>query len=378
MQYRTTQRNKEKISLFGMGCMRLPLTDPSDPTSIDRKEVCRMVDRAIEGGVTYFDTAYPYHGEASEAMVGEALSGGKRQSVNIATKLPVWKVEKAEDMERLLDVQLKRLNTDHIDFYLLHALNKDSWKNVYQLGVTEFLDRMIQKGKIRFPCFSFHDEYEVFTGIVDAYANWEIAQIQLNILDGEYQAGLAGLRYAADRGISLAIMEPLRGGRLANVPPTIQSIWDQGEEGRSAVEMAFRYLYNMPEVSVILSGVSNMAQLEDNIRIFDVAPPNTMTKKELDLVAQVREGYLSRMKVACTGCEYCMPCPAGVNIPGLFSIWNDAAMLDDWQAGKFRYKGQTAKDADASHCVACGACEEACPQHLKVIDLLQQLGDQLG
>lgn len=379
MQYRTIGRREEKVSLFGMGCMRLPLIDNNDPTAFDRDQVIRMVHRAIDGGVNYFDTAYVYHGEASEAMLGDALADGKRKLVNVATKLPVWKVEKYEDMERFLDVQLKRLNTDVIDFYLLHALHKEAWEKVYNLGVLDFLDKMVEKGKIRKPCFSFHDEYEVFTSIIDAYPRWEMAQIQLNYLDDKYQAGLKGMRYAAERGIDTVVMEPLRGGRLAaNIPQSIQGIWDRANIGRSPVEMAFRWIYNLPEVKVILSGVSNMEQLEDNIRIFQNAEANSMSDAEQKLIAEVKAAYESRIKAGCTGCEYCMPCPSNVNIPHLLSIWNDASIFEDVQNGKQRYAQQVKEGRDSSQCVECGACEAVCPQHLKIIDLLKELEADLS
>ena len=273
-----------KVSRFGMGCMRLPMEEGySDDSQVDEDEAIKMIRYAIDNGVTYIDTAYGYHGGRSEVIVGKALKKGYRDKTKIATKLPVWHAKTYEDFERLLDEQLSRLKVDYVDFYLLHALNEKQWHRVRKLGVLDFLDEAIKKGKIRYPGFSFHDELPVFKDIIDSY-DWCMCQIQLNILDEHYQAGVEGLKYAGSRGIPVVIMEPLRGGRLAqNLSEEVIDIWNSYPIKRSAVEWAFRWIYNFPEVTTILSGVSTMDQLKENIEIFKNAEPNVMTDEELSL-----------------------------------------------------------------------------------------------
>ncbi len=362
-----------KVSRFGMGCMRLPMEEGySDDSQVDEDEAIKMIRYAIDNGVTYIDTAYGYHGGRSEVIVGKALKKGYRDKTKIATKLPVWHAKTYEDFERLLDEQLSRLKVDYVDFYLLHALNEKQWHRVRKLGVLDFLDEAIKKGKIRYPGFSFHDELPVFKDIIDSY-DWCMCQIQLNILDEHYQAGVEGLKYAGSRGIPVVIMEPLRGGRLAqNLSEEVIDIWNSYPIKRSAVEWAFRWIYNFPEVTTILSGVSTMDQLKENIEIFKNAEPNVMTDEELSLVKRVQEYYKSKMKVGCTGCDYCMPCPSNVAIPTIFSMYNDASIYDDFKSYKNRYKDLISKDNDASHCVECGNCESACPQHLPIIEKLKE------
>lgn len=360
-----------EISRFGMGCMRLPMLDGDKP-QVDDNEAIRMIRYAIDNGVNYIDTAYGYHEGRSEVIVGDALRKGYRDKTKVATKLPVWHAKKYEDFERLLDEQLRRLKTDYVDFYLLHALNETQWHRVKKLGVLDFLDDAIKKGKILYPGFSFHDELPVFKEIVDSY-DWDMCQIQLNILDEHYQAGVEGLKYAGERNIPVVIMEPLRGGRLAqNLSEEVIDIWNDFPIERSPVEWAFRWLYNFPEVTTILSGVSTMEQLKDNIEIFKDAKPNIMTDDELAHVKRVQEYYKQKIKVGCTACDYCMPCPSGVAIPRIFGMYNDASIYDDFAHYKKAYKSLIEKDEDASHCIECGECESACPQHIDIIEKLQE------
>ena len=277
MYYREFGNLGFKISTFGIGCMRLPLLlqpdGSTDPSKIDEDEAIKMIRYGIDNGVNYIDTAYGYHGGNSEIVTGKALKDGYREKVKLATKLPVWLANSYEDFGKLLDEQLAKLQVDYIDFYLLHALNKNSWEKVKDMGVLEFLDKAVEAGKIKHPGFSFHDELPVFKSIIDSY-DWKMCQIQLNFLDENYQAGVEGLRYAGSKNIPVVIMEALRGGRLArNIPEDILKVWNSYHIKRSPVEWAFRWLYNFPEVTVILSGVSTMEQLKENIEIFKMLLP---------------------------------------------------------------------------------------------------------
>ncbi|HHT65365.1 MAG TPA: aldo/keto reductase [Clostridiales bacterium] len=375
MQYRKFEALGIECSLFGIGSMRLPLLKNADGSTdsekIDEPEAVRIIRYGIDHGVNYIDTAYGYHGGNSERLLGKALADGYRKRIRLATKLPVWLVKTYEDFDRLLEEQLTRLNTDYIDFYLLHALHRESWEKVRDMGILDWLDRKVSSGQIRYPGFSFHDQLPVFKEIIDSY-DWKMCQIQLNILDETLQAGVEGLRYAGSKGIPAVIMEPLRGGKLAAASPDILDLWNQAEEKRSPVEWAFRWLYNFPEVSVILSGISTMEQLKDNLRIFEHAQPGCMSSRELDLVKRVKAQYDSKVKVGCTACEYCLPCPNGVSIPVIFGIWNDSSIFGMREEYQNRYRKLITEEKGASSCVACGICEAACPQHIQVIEKLKQ------
>ena len=319
MYYRDFGNLGFKVSTFGMGCMRLPLQvlpdGSTDSSKIDEAEAIKMIHYAIDHGVNYIDTAYGYHGGNSEIVTGKALKNGYREKVKLATKLPVWYANSYDDFERLLDEQLAKLQVDYIDFYLLHALNKSRWEKIKNLNVISFLEKAVASGKIKYPGFSFHDDLSAFKSIIDDY-DWKMCQIQLNFIDEDYQAGVEGLRYAGSKGIPVVIMEPLKGGRLArNIPGDIRNLWDSYHVKRSPVEWAFRWLYNFPEVTVILSGVSTMEQLKENIEIFSKAAPNSMTEEELNIVDKVKALYESKTRVGCTACNYCMPCPSGWIFP---------------------------------------------------------------
>lgn len=367
MNYRKFPGTDITVSALGFGCMRLPVLS-TEGNPIDRAEGKRMVDRAIDGGVTYFDTAYGYHNEESEVFVGEALKG-LRNRVTLTTKLPCWKVEKREDMDALLDTQIKRLQTDHVDFYLLHALNANSYDKMVSLGVFEFLDRAQAQGKIRYPGFSFHDDSATFRRIVDAYP-WKLAQVQMNILDEDKQATMEGVRYAGSKGIGIVVMEPLRGGALARtLPPEVRDIYAHASVQHSAVEWAFRYLLDKSEFITILSGMSDMQQLEDNLRIFSEAGVDCLSSEQRDMLAQVRAAYENRVRVGCTGCEYCQPCPAEVPIPKIFRPYDQAAIFDNFEPFFERY----AEKVGQNRCQDCGACEAACPQKIHVRDWLKRI-----
>jgi len=363
-------------SRLGLGCMRFPVTAEN---KIDRPAAIALIRRAIDNGVTYIDTAYPYHAGESEVVVGEALKDGYRERVTLVTKLPVWKVESYGDMERLLDEQLAKLQTDHVDFYLLHSLSWDSYEKVRALGAHDFLDRMVEKGKIRYPAFSFHDDAEAFRKIVTDYP-WKMAQIQMNVLDEFNQATLQNAyEYAEARGIGVVVMEPLRGGALArNVPQEILDIYAEANTQRSPVEWAFRWLYDKSPLKTILSGMSSEEQLMDNIRIFSEAECGVLTEAEKDMMTRVRLTYESRVRVGCTGCEYCMPCPRGVKIPKIFRSLDNAAVFNTLDAYKARYAAIVAKGEGADKCVRCGLCEKQCPQHIAIRDKLSAIHEEFA
>jgi len=368
MNYRKFPGTDVTASALGLGCMRLPLMQ-TEGNPIDRAAAKSMVDRAYEGGVTYFDTAYGYHSEESEVFVGEALNGGLREKVTLTTKLPCWKVEKRSDMDDLLDTQLKRLQTDHVDFYLLHALSGNSFDKMVNLGVFEFLEKAQKAGKIRYPGFSFHDDADTFRRIVDSF-DWKLAQVQMNILDENKQATMDGVRYAASKNIGVVVMEPLRGGALAKtIPAEVKAIYEAAPVKRSAVEWSFRYLLDKPEFVTILSGMSDMDQLNDNIRIFSEAGVDCLSDEEREMIANVRKAYESRVRVGCTGCEYCQPCPAEVTIPKIFRPYDQASMFDNF-APYFKRYGETVGE---NKCQNCGACEAACPQKIPVREWLARI-----
>ena len=356
-------------SAFGLGCMRF--NGPASGDSIiDEQKAISLIRRAVDGGVTYLDTAYVYLDKTSEIVLGKALLDGYRDRVTIATKMPAEAVHNRAEMEALLDSELKKLQTDHIDFYLMHGINKEKWEYFKSIGAPEFFDDMKKAGKIRYKCYSFHGPYDQFEYILNDW-DWDMVQIQYNFMDINNQAGTKGLELAGSKGIPVVIMEGLLGGRLAKAPQNVQALYDAFPVKRSAVEWAFRWLCNHPAVSVVLSGCNEPEQIDENLRIFDTVEPGIMTPEELKLMDDVRAAYISRTKIGCTGCRYCMPCPNGVNIPGLFSAWNNVSLYEtdpksSWELGFILKNG-----AGADKCVGCGACEAACPQHLNIIESLQ-------
>lgn len=354
-------------SALGFGCMRLPTKDGK----IDEEKAIAMIRHGIDSGVNYIDTAYPYHGGESEIIVGKALQDGYREKVILVTKLPCWHVHKHEDMMALLDEQLAKLQTDHVDFYLLHALDGARYDKMKELGYQEFFAEALAQGKIRYPAFSFHDGKEAFLRILNDY-DWKMCQVQMNILDDENQATLEGIKAAGEKGVGVVIMEPLRGGLLANPPEDVVAEYAKFPVNRSPVEWAFRYLYTMPEVMTILSGMSLPEQVEDNLRIFNKATREELTAEEKQLFVDVKNTYLARMKTKCTGCEYCQPCPMGVKIPSIFNGY-DRSLLQAGGSFADGYAKLAADNADASRCIGCRKCERACPQHLPIVQYLQEI-----
>ena len=370
MKYRKFDKIEMPASIFGLGCMRFNGKASGD-SCIDEDKAIKLIRQAIDGGVNYLDTAYIYLDKTSEIVLGKALLEGYRDKVTIATKMPIEHVKSWEDMENLLDLELKKLQTDHIDYYLMHGIDKGKWERFKEIGADRFFEEKKKEGKIKYKCFSFHGAYEDFEYIIKDY-DWDMVQIQYNYMDIDHQAGTKGLKLAGELGIPVVIMEGLLGGKLANAPANVQELYDNFSVKRSPVEWAFRWLGNNPEIMTILSGCNEESQIEDNLRIFDTIEPGVMTKEELELIDKVRDAYNDRTKIGCTGCRYCMPCPGGVDIPRVFSAWNECSLYGDnpkynWNVMELKRLGQTPEN-----CLKCGACERACPQHLPIMESLQK------
>lgn len=377
MLYRKMPKIDEELSVLGFGCMRLPTTQDN---SIDRKRAIDQIRYGIDHGINYFDTAWPYHGGQSEPLLGEALSDGYREKVNIATKLPSWMVKDRADMDVYLDKQLKLLKTDCIDFYLIHNLNGIMWESLKEKKVLEFIDRAKASGRIKYAGFSFHSHVADFKTIVDDY-DWEFCQIQYNYLDEYHQAGREGLEYAAAQNLGVIIMEGLRGGNLGiPAPPSeIAALWDSAEKKRTPVEWALRWIWDHPEVAVVLSGMNEESHIEENLRIAGEAVAGSLEEREKDIVQQVSATYKKLMKVDCTGCEYCKPCPEGVNIPAAFEVFNKLHLFKNVEEAKFMYAIRCSgifsggEVEFASRCVQCGECIEKCPQQIDIPTVLEDV-----
>lgn len=364
MLYRDMGNTGDKVSILGYGCMRFPRKS----NRIDEEKTEKQIVAAIDQGINYFDTAYIYPN--SEAVLGRILAKGHRDKVMIASKLPAFMVHSSKDMENVLETSLKRLQTDRIEYYLMHSLNSlDGWLRLKQLGVVEFLEKAKKDGKIKHIGFSYHGDKFQFQKIVDDYP-WEFCQIQYNYMDENHQAGREGLEYAASKGLGVSIMEPLRGGLLARSNPSLEEVFSRSENKWTPSEWALRYVWNHPGVSVVLSGMSEDAEIEQNINAANSAAPNSLTQAELDCMQAAKKMLDEKIKVGCTGCGYCMPCPAGVNIPMCFAYYNDRFVYDT-KSTKLHYMGMLAgmdgsKPSYASLCKDCGKCERHCPQHIEI------------
>ena len=384
MLYRAMKKNGNRLSILGFGCMRLPQRKGTPGVgTIDEPRAAAQLRMAIDQGVNYIDTAYMYHAGGSELFLGRFLSDGYRDKVYLATKLPPWLADNIEDMNKTLNVQLERLKTSHIDYYLVHDIDEKSWDRMEALGVTDFLDQAKRDGRIANTGFSFHGEREAFPKIVDAY-DWDMCQIQYNYLDENYQAGKEGLQYAASKDLGVVIMEPLRGGILAKNPPQeIEAIWNETNKKRSPAEWAFRWLWNHPEVTVVLSGMNEEEQVKENLQITADGYPGNLTERDLEAVEKVKNKYRSLMKAACTGCYYCMPCPYGVDIPTCFEAYNYKYLYGNAGWAKILYLSRLSGAVEdrspsrASQCRDCGKCVEKCPQKLPIPELMQSITAEL-
>lgn len=367
MEKRKMEKLGIETSLLGFGCMRFPMTADG---KIDEAETERMIDKAIAGGVNYIDTAYPYHDGLSEVVVGKIMKKYERNSFYLATKLPVWLVNTVDDVDRLVDEQLTKLQVDYIDFYLMHAMNKERWDKMLEIGCVTRLEELQAAGKIKHLGFSFHDDYAVFEEMLN-YRNWDFCQIQMNYMDAEKQAGIRGCELAERKGVPLVIMEPVKGGSLAAFSEDITEKFKVLDRNVSPSSFALRWVAGLPSVKVILSGMSSMQQVEDNLKTFTDFRP--LSGKENEVIGQIVEIIESRVKNGCTGCRYCMPCPAGVNIPGCFSTWNTYHMYQNYNIVKWRWENELGDSQQAKNCVKCGKCESACPQKLSIRKDLEQV-----
>jgi hypothetical protein len=355
--------------------MRLPVLE-GDVSRIDEPEATRMLRHAIDAGVNYLDTAWTYHREHSEEFLSRALQNGYREKVRLATKLPTWLIETTADFDRYLDEQLGRLGTDHVDFYLLHGLEQDRWNRMRRLEVLRRAELALADGRIRQLGFSFHDQYAVFQEIVDGY-DWTFCQIQYNYFDVENQAGVRGLQYAAAKGLAVVVMEPLLGGRLVNAPDSVGKLWDTAERKRTPVDWALQWLWNQPEVTVVLSGMSTMEQVQQNLVCADAACGEALTPQEIALVERVRQKYQELCPIPCTKCGYCLPCPNGVDIPRNFEIYSHGAIFEAPALARQAY-AWLAEEARASACLDCGQCEELCPQNIPISKWMPRIQSVLG
>jgi predicted aldo/keto reductase-like oxidoreductase len=377
MKYRRFGKLDWKGSALGFGCMRLP-TIGGEKTNIDEPEATRMLHYAIDHGVNYLDTAYPYHGGNSEWFLGRALKGGYREKVKLATKMPCWLIESPEDFDKILKEQLEKLQTDYIDFYLLHALGEDRWTKMRDLGVREWSEKPMADGRIGHLGFSFHDTYEAFEEIVDAH-DWTFCQIQYNYMDIEYQAGTKGLQYAASKGLAVVVMEPIMGGQLADSPQRIQDLWNTATKQRTPADWALQWVWNQPEVSVVLSGMSTMGHVKENVASADASGINILSEEELGLIDRARETYQALSPIPCTQCEYCMPCPNGVDIPRNFRLYNDGMIYDKLDRSRQTYAWLSGdQHAGADACIQCCECEDQCPQNIPISEWMPVVHEVLG
>lgn len=360
MEYREMKNIGTKTSLLGFGCMRFPTNADG---SINEEEALAMIDKAYHAGVNYFDTAYPYHGGKSEGVTGKALARYPRDSYYLATKLPIWAIQTIEDVERIFHEQLDRLQKDYVDFYLLHALNKNRWELIKELHIIEYCEKLKAEGKIKYLGFSFHDSYEVFEEILTSY-HWDFCQIQLNYMDKDEQATLKGVELAERLHIPMVIMEPVKGGSLAQLPEDISKLFRAVKPEASDSSWALRYVASFSNIKVVLSGMSTMAQVEDNLKTFANFEP--LSEKEQETIVQVADALHARVQNGCTGCKYCMPCPAGVNIPGSFQVWNEYHMYQNVQDTKNTWRGEIPEEARPKNCIKCGKCERVCPQKISI------------
>lgn len=385
MEYRELGKTGVKVSPLGFGIMRLPLKNGgranNDTTleDMDLEQSIKMVREAIDAGVNYLDTAYNYLNGKSEEITRMILEDGYREKVHLASKSPSWLWREVGDFDRILNEQLERLQTDCIEFYLLHCLNGGTWKRAKRLGIIDDMMRARAEGRIRYIGFSFHDDYDLFEEILDA-APWDFVQIQLNYLDTDFQAGIKGMKEAAKRGMGVIVMEPLRGGTLVEVPKGAQKAFDEAPQKRSNVAWGLDYLWDMPEVSVVLSGMSSIEQERENVALANEAKPGMLSDEDRKVIAQAKRAFDECAAIPCTGCNYCVEyCPNHIVIPNNFAAYNLNFIYEDLQMARDAYANEVPNfGRSAEYCVSCGKCEEHCPQHIAISEWLPRVHELLG
>ena len=377
MQYRPFGTTGFLVSALGFGAMRLPLRG-SSAAEIDEPQAVRMIRTAIDAGVNYVDTAHGYHDGRSEVVVGQALSDGYRHRVKLATKLPSWRVKTADDFDTFLGEQLSRLRTKHIDFYLLHNLNATHWPQLLGLGILKRAERAIRDGRIGALGFSFHDKLPLFKTIVDAHP-WSLCQIQYNFMDIAYQAGREGLEYAAARGVPVVVMEPVRGGQLAQEPPpAVAEVWARSASRTTSADRALQWLWDQPAVTTVLSGMSSLEQVEQNLSSAARSRPNSLAETERVLYLHAKAAYEGQKPIPCTLCKYCLPCPNGVDVPRNFEIYNDTIIYGPTVKTQRTYRHLFPAEKHADKCQRCGECEPKCPQNIPIMEWLPKVETLLG
>ena len=373
MKYRKFGKLDWQVSALGFGAMRLPVLN-NNQSQVDEEQAIKMIHYAVDHGVNYIDSAYGYHRGSSEIVIGKALQGSYRNKMKIATKLPCHEANSPKDFDRILNDQLKKLQTDKIDFYLLHHLNRLIWPKMRDMGILKWADGAIADGRIGYFGFSYHDNFDALKEIINAYDNWTVCQIQYNYMDEDIQAGTKGLEYAAKKDLAVVVMEPIKGGRIAVPPEPVAKIWAQAPVRHTPQEWALRWVWNHPEVSVVLSGMSKFEQVVENIGFAENSQPHNLTSAELAIVGRVRDAYRSLGPVSCTACRYCMPCPNGVEIPRILEFYNEAILFNDSDRRRRMYVDHhmLTDEQRADKCIKCGICLEKCPQKLPIPDLLEK------
>lgn len=365
----------EKVSRLGFGCMRFKTLD-DDNGKIDKEYSSEIIKEAINKGLTYIDTAYPYHNQMSEKFIGEFIEENNfRDKVTIATKMPVWLVNSYEDYERIFKEQLANLRTDYFDFYLIHSLDKKKFDQAVENGLFDFIKVIKEKGLVKNIGFSFHDEYPVFEEIIKSYP-WDFCQIQLNYLDINLQAGMKGYELAKEMGIPLVIMEPVKGGRLANPPEEVKTLMKGSD--LSPAQMALKFVLDLDNVMTVLSGMNDIDQVRENLAIADAVEPGSLDNKDRDFYKKARAIYKSREQIACTACEYCLPCTVDINIPKVFALWNNAHLYDEKEKSQKAYEEYLKDGVSPEECIECGKCEGICPQSLEIIEGLRRADEYLS
>ncbi|MGN0302251.1 MAG: aldo/keto reductase [Anaerotardibacter sp.] len=383
MNMREFGKTGVKVSPLGFGMMRLPLKSGGaahNGTKIDDVDIdttIKMVRNAIDNGLNYIDTAFNYVAGSSEKITAKVLADGYREKVNLATKLPIWMLKEEGDFDTLLNKQLERLQTDHIDFYLVHSINANYWKRVKKYNVIEQMKKAKADGRVKFIGFSFHDDYELFEEVINS-CEWDFCQIQLNYYDQEYQAGLKGMKLAASKGMGVVVMEPLRGGFLVDVPSRVQDVFDNAPVAKSNVEWALNWCWDLPEVSLVLSGMSTPEQVEQNIELAKKAEVGMMSEEEKAVIADAKAAFDSYNVIPCTGCNYCVEfCPNKIAIPYNLHAYNLQYMFDDPAvAEKFYRVDVLGYGRQASACDQCASCEAICPQHIEISNWMPQIADR--